>query len=143
MHNVDRLYLRAKRETRAANKKELVNDLIVKAKQVEYLINSLPEPEPEEVQACIPHTSLLLIKLRIVSGKATRSAPGRNDTSQRGLHTCNKSCKCVLHCSLLCFSQQSTRGPPCPSERCFVQDAFRHGFRSDSWKHELSRMFFF
>ncbi|KAJ7181219.1 hypothetical protein C8R46DRAFT_1173392 [Mycena filopes] len=34
-----------------ANKKELVNDLIVKAKQVEYLIKSLPEPEPEEDQA--------------------------------------------------------------------------------------------
>ncbi|KAJ7310989.1 hypothetical protein DFH08DRAFT_898303 [Mycena albidolilacea] len=34
-----------------ANKKELVNDLIVKAKQVEYLIKSLPEPEPEEEQA--------------------------------------------------------------------------------------------
>ncbi|GLB36824.1 putative subunit 21 of Mediator complex [Lyophyllum shimeji] len=34
-----------------ANKKELVADLMVKAKQVEYLINSLPEPEPEEEQA--------------------------------------------------------------------------------------------
>jgi len=28
-----------------------VTDLIVKAKQVEYLIKSLPEPEPEEEQA--------------------------------------------------------------------------------------------
>ncbi|KAJ7606960.1 hypothetical protein DFH06DRAFT_1486679 [Mycena polygramma] len=34
-----------------ANKKELVTDLIVKAKQVEYLIKSLPEPEAEEEQA--------------------------------------------------------------------------------------------
>ncbi|KAJ7126039.1 hypothetical protein C8R44DRAFT_780884 [Mycena epipterygia] len=34
-----------------ANKKELVTDLIIKAKQVEYLIKSLPEPEPEEDQA--------------------------------------------------------------------------------------------
>ncbi|EIW86088.1 hypothetical protein CONPUDRAFT_39859, partial [Coniophora puteana RWD-64-598 SS2] len=34
-----------------ANQKELVNDLIVKAKQVEYLIQSLPIPEPEEEQA--------------------------------------------------------------------------------------------
>lgn len=34
----------------SANQKELVADLIVKAKQVEYLINSLPEPEPEEEQ---------------------------------------------------------------------------------------------
>ncbi|THU90799.1 hypothetical protein K435DRAFT_675445 [Dendrothele bispora CBS 962.96] len=34
-----------------ANKKELVTDLIRKAKQIEYLISSLPEPEPEEEQA--------------------------------------------------------------------------------------------
>ncbi len=34
----------------ADNKKELVHDLMVKAKQVEYLINALPVPEPEEVQ---------------------------------------------------------------------------------------------
>ncbi|KAF9078286.1 hypothetical protein BDP27DRAFT_1309353 [Rhodocollybia butyracea] len=34
-----------------ANKKELVTDLIRKAKQVEYLVKSLPEPEPEEAQA--------------------------------------------------------------------------------------------
>ena len=33
-----------------ANKKELVTDLVVKAKQVEYLIQSLPEPEAEEIQ---------------------------------------------------------------------------------------------
>ena len=34
----------------SANQKELVQDLVVKAKQVEYLINSLPEPEAEEEQ---------------------------------------------------------------------------------------------
>ncbi|KAI0735808.1 hypothetical protein C8Q76DRAFT_766084 [Earliella scabrosa] len=34
----------------AANQKELVTDLIVKAKQVEYLIQSLPDPDPEENQ---------------------------------------------------------------------------------------------
>ena len=33
-----------------ANKKELVNDLMAKAKQIEYLIQNLPTPEPEEVQ---------------------------------------------------------------------------------------------
>ncbi|KAI0757534.1 hypothetical protein C8Q80DRAFT_1133969 [Daedaleopsis nitida] len=33
-----------------ANQKELVTDLIVKAKQVELLIQSLPEPDPEEQQ---------------------------------------------------------------------------------------------
>ncbi|KAJ3508048.1 hypothetical protein NMY22_g16736 [Coprinellus aureogranulatus] len=35
----------------SANQKELVTDLVTKAKQIEYLINSLPEPEPEETQA--------------------------------------------------------------------------------------------
>jgi hypothetical protein len=39
-----------------ANQKELVTDLVTKAKQIEYLINSLPEPEPEETQACISPT---------------------------------------------------------------------------------------
>ncbi|KAH9920317.1 uncharacterized protein B0H18DRAFT_1024808 [Fomitopsis serialis] len=38
-------------EVLEANKRELVNDLVVKAKQVDYLIQSLPEPEAEEVQA--------------------------------------------------------------------------------------------
>ncbi|KIY72724.1 hypothetical protein CYLTODRAFT_417722 [Cylindrobasidium torrendii FP15055 ss-10] len=33
------------------NKKELVRDLVAKAKQIEYLIQSLPVPEPEEDQA--------------------------------------------------------------------------------------------
>ena len=37
-----------------ANKKELVDDLMVKAKQIEYLIQSLPTPEPEEVQVRVP-----------------------------------------------------------------------------------------
>jgi len=36
-----------------ANKRELVADLIVKAKQIDYLIDSLPEPEPEEAQVSI------------------------------------------------------------------------------------------
>ncbi|OSX68039.1 hypothetical protein POSPLADRAFT_1165589 [Postia placenta MAD-698-R-SB12] len=38
-------------EVLEANKKELVADLVVKAKQIELLIQSLPEPEPEEAQA--------------------------------------------------------------------------------------------
>ena len=32
------------------NKRELVTDIMVKAKQIEYLISSLPQPEPEEAQ---------------------------------------------------------------------------------------------
>jgi hypothetical protein len=44
------IVLVARVEVCAANKKELVTDLVVKAKQVEYLIKSLPEPEPEEEQ---------------------------------------------------------------------------------------------
>ncbi|KAJ7718765.1 hypothetical protein DFH07DRAFT_859910 [Mycena maculata] len=39
------------RQFHPMNKKELVTDVIVKAKQVEYLIKSLPEPEREEEQA--------------------------------------------------------------------------------------------
>lgn len=38
-------------EVLEANKKELVADLVVKAKQIELLIQSLPEPELEEAQA--------------------------------------------------------------------------------------------
>ncbi|EIN13169.1 hypothetical protein PUNSTDRAFT_117070 [Punctularia strigosozonata HHB-11173 SS5] len=38
-------------EVLEANKKELVTDLMVKAKQIEFLIQSLPEPESEESQA--------------------------------------------------------------------------------------------
>jgi mediator of RNA polymerase II transcription subunit 21 len=46
----------------AANQKEMATDLIVKAKQLEYLIASLPEPEPEEEQV---HTLIFLCYLEI------------------------------------------------------------------------------
>ena len=35
---------------RVANKKELAGDLALKARQIDYLIQSLPPPEPEEKQ---------------------------------------------------------------------------------------------
>lgn len=38
---------------RAANKKELAGDLALKARQIDYLIQSLPPPEPEEKQVGI------------------------------------------------------------------------------------------
>ena len=44
----------------AANQKELVADLVVKAKQEEYLVNSLPVPEPEEAQVCSTRSCLFL-----------------------------------------------------------------------------------
>lgn len=37
----------------AENKRELVADIMVKAKQIEYLISSLPQPEPEEAQVSL------------------------------------------------------------------------------------------
>ncbi|TEB29314.1 hypothetical protein FA13DRAFT_1632305 [Coprinellus micaceus] len=48
-----------------ANQKELVTDLVTKAKQIEYLINSLPEPEPEETQA------LLARRLKVLEQEMT------------------------------------------------------------------------
>ncbi|TFY53209.1 hypothetical protein EVJ58_g9574 [Rhodofomes roseus] len=52
-------------EVLEANKRELVNDLVVKAKQVDYLIQSLPEPEPEEVQVR-PHSQRRAVDFRLM-----------------------------------------------------------------------------
>lgn len=56
-----------------ANKKELVTDLIVKTKQIEYLINSLPEPEPEEEQVEFDSNRVLLQLTRAPGETASRS----------------------------------------------------------------------
>ncbi|KAF8957041.1 hypothetical protein BDZ97DRAFT_1670522 [Flammula alnicola] len=52
-----------------ANQKELVTDLIVKAKQIEYLINSLPEPEPEEEQVCYAQNMNTISQLKSCQAK--------------------------------------------------------------------------
>ena len=55
-----------------ANKKELVSDLMAKAKQIEYLIQNLPIPEPEEAQvrprACATLTVHPLVWLSTCDG---------------------------------------------------------------------------
>jgi len=53
----------------------MVTDLIVKAKQVEYLINSLPEPEAEEGQA-----SAFFLRTECVSFWSTYPSFRRNDS---------------------------------------------------------------
>ena len=50
------------------NKKELVTDLMVKAKQVDYLIQSLPEPEAEDVQ--VRTVSLRFLTLCVADASA-------------------------------------------------------------------------
>ncbi|CAE6404334.1 unnamed protein product [Rhizoctonia solani] len=64
-----------------ANKRELVNDLITKAKQIEYLIKSLPPPEPESEQACC--------KVGL-----TRSG---DETSKRGVSAGAGSCATIAY----------------------------------------------
>lgn len=53
-----------------ANKKELVDDLIMKAKQIEVLIQSLPVPEPEEQQVCTLECVITCYLTRLLSGKS-------------------------------------------------------------------------
>lgn len=57
----------------AANQRELVEDLITKAKQVEYLINSLPVPEPEKEQVRVLPTviSRVLFTKAHCTGRST------------------------------------------------------------------------
>ncbi|SRR6266540_3991409 len=58
MHTSDSFQIPTSPVNFLANQKEMVTDLIVKAKQIEYLINSLPEPEPEEEQVSFVFLSL-------------------------------------------------------------------------------------
>lgn len=53
-----------------ANKRELVDDLIVKAKQIEVLIQSLPVPEPEETQASLGSSFPFLLITRYHAPRA-------------------------------------------------------------------------
>ena len=66
-----------------ANQKELVTDLITKAKQIEYLINSLPEPEPEEEQVGFRLRSVPFFGTHSIgiTGKTTSNAGRRDDYS--------------------------------------------------------------
>ncbi|KAH9971206.1 hypothetical protein BGW80DRAFT_1322660 [Lactifluus volemus] len=58
-----------------ANKKELVDDLMVKAKQIEYLIQSLPTPEPEDVQVTRSSEPYIPILWNTDSSAPTPSSP--------------------------------------------------------------------
>ncbi|ELU43359.1 Med21 domain-containing protein [Rhizoctonia solani AG-1 IA] len=71
-----------------ANKRELVNDLITKAKQIEYLIKSLPPPEPESEQAC---TSAAGCGCKV---GLTRSG---DETSKRGVSAGAGSCATIAY----------------------------------------------
>lgn len=74
-----------------ANKKELVTDLVVKAKQVEYLIQSLPEPEAEENQVrvvcpiLIPH-SYSSTYYCVILGCEITGLGRRDDRRKRRIH---------------------------------------------------------
>ncbi|KAJ7759562.1 hypothetical protein B0H16DRAFT_1370011 [Mycena metata] len=60
-----------------ANKKELVADLVVKAKQVEYLVKSLPAPEAEEEQA--KRLQVLDDEMTVVNEEYTRAVAQSKD----------------------------------------------------------------
>jgi mediator of RNA polymerase II transcription subunit 21 len=93
-------------QSHVENKKELVQDLMVKAKQVEYLINALPVPEPEETQV---HSISLFIsetEANKTLGFATAVTWRTNDSSQRRIFPSSQTCQWVL------YSQRRLRPHP-------------------------------
>ena len=67
-------------------------DMMVKAKQIEYLINSLPQPESEEeqVRPCSFHEGLRA-NVDMLDG-AFGSAGEGDDEGQRGVCACRGAC---------------------------------------------------
>ena len=108
-----------------ANKKELVTDLIVKAKQVEYLINSLPKPEPEEAQV---NNHIVVAKTHtnpIAQAKRLQALEeDMNIANDEYIHAVNRASMflsrkcCCIHISLI-------RRPPSASGRYVANDVER------------------
>ena len=83
-----------------ANKKELVADLLTKAKQIEYLINSLPIPEPEEAQVSVLRRTVLDLQLICVVfclGSKIGAAGRRDGASKRRICSRRRSSKYVTN----------------------------------------------
>jgi hypothetical protein len=79
------------------NKRELVVDLVRKAKQIELLIESLPPPEPEESQVWFPvFYRLYLLILLLHEGYAARSTGARNAKGQCGVCHCRGTSQYVF-----------------------------------------------
>lgn len=102
-----------------ANKRELVDDLIVKAKQIEVLIQSLPVPEPEETQASLgssfpfpPYNALPLatrVAFRFRAGTPPRSVGNRHDRGERGVSPGGRSRESVNSLSFMTRSPVSLK----------------------------------
>ena len=88
---------------RTANKKELVDDLMMKAQQIEYLIQSLPIPEPEEVQVrsgsptWLGRVSEDVDAFPSSKGCAPSDPRGRDARSESRLCSCSRPSQYVSH----------------------------------------------
>jgi hypothetical protein len=76
---------------RLGNRRELVSDLVVKAKQIEFLVNSLPVPEPEEVQVYTLAHPVDMTLDAFKSGKAIASSGRRHERGECGICTGGQS----------------------------------------------------